>query len=184
MSEFEWLMLFFVWCHKLNAVCTNLFQFLYGICVRHLYRNCTFMTFIWYLTLFMLNTPRYKNSHSLTHSPLTRSLAHALVHLFTHSFGNTHHALETIGSYHWTSCSNIRKKPKETPLKCPPKSPILGPLLFPIYNIPLANIIRSHGLSYHLYADHSQLYIELCLDKNTSHTADISKVERCVAIPS
>ena len=53
----------------------------------------------------------------------------------------------------------------------------------PVFHItiPLARIIRSHGLSYHLYADDTQLYIELCLDKNTSHTADNNRVQRCVA---
>ena len=106
---------------------------------------------------------------------------------FTHS--NTGSTLQEIVWGGWSAISETgvklfayQKSCQKTLLTCGiPQGSVLSPFLFSIFTIPLARIIRSHGLSYHMYAYDAQLFMELCRDNKSSQTVDIRKVERCVA---
>ena len=58
-----------------------------------------------------------------------------------------------------------------------PQGSLLGPILYVFYTSPLGDIVRSHGLSCHFYADDTQLY---CSFKLHDQAASVQAVESCL----
>ena len=61
-----------------------------------------------------------------------------------------------------------------------PQGSVLGPLLYVLYTSPVADIIKSHDLQYHFYADDTQLYITFKTDSADDACLAKSRVEHCV----
>ena len=62
-----------------------------------------------------------------------------------------------------------------------PQGSVLGPILFTLYTTPLGDICRKHKLTFHLYADDTQLYIAFKPSESLSKEEAKTRIEACVA---
>ena len=60
-----------------------------------------------------------------------------------------------------------------------PQGSVLGPILYSLYISPLGDIVRHHGLEFHLYADDTQLY--LAFRPFTAEQQSLARIEACVS---
>lgn len=57
-----------------------------------------------------------------------------------------------------------------------PQGSVLGQILYSLYTAPLGDIIRKHGLKFHLYADDCQIYVPFMPN---DESAALLEIEAC-----
>ncbi len=62
-----------------------------------------------------------------------------------------------------------------------PQGSVLGPLFFTIYSSPIADIVRTHGLDVHKYADDTQLYLSFNVNTPNDEMLARQRIEACIS---
>ncbi len=103
-----------------------------------------------------------------------------LLNRFENSFGISGSALAWFKSYlsdhHQFTAGNEEISYRSQVQYGVPQGSVLGLLLFTLYMLPLRNIIREHGVSFHCYAHDTQLYIS----SRPGETHQIEKHMECI----
>ena len=107
-----------------------------------------------------------------------------LIRRLHHSFGVTGTTLTLSWIRSYLECRSTYVRLKQTsssvqPLESGvPQGSALGPLLFCLYIAPLSRVIRAHGISYHQYADDTQVYIAV---SKSDLLVKLNLLEKCTA---
>lgn len=107
-----------------------------------------------------------------------------LVERLKTQFHITGKALEWISSYLHCRTYSVKvgsetSKPRTLHYGVPQGS-VLGPFLYTAYTAPLADLLKLHGVSFHFYADDTQLWVPVDLDDENDIKAAISTLEHCI----
>lgn len=107
-----------------------------------------------------------------------------LFHQLQHRLGISDTALNWFRSYlsdrtQSVSVENASSKPSPLQFGVPQGS-VLGPLLYTIYTLPLGDILRKSNISYHLYADDTQLYLSFNFHEPSSQIACLEQIQKGV----
>jgi len=103
-----------------------------------------------------------------------------LIDRLRETFGVSGVALRWLQSYlaDRTQCVKVgsEQSPTSTVTVGVPQGSVLGPFLFSAYVSPIANIISSHGVKFHQYADDTQLYTAI---KSQTDQQSLNNLELC-----